>query len=44
MRTRESRTQKPNRTENVLRAITEHVELNLIHRFGEVTVGNSHLS
>ena len=43
VRTRDSRTQKSNSTENVLRAITEHVELNLINRLCEVTTGNSQL-
>ena len=43
MRTRVSRTQKSNRTENVLPAITEYVELSLIHRFCEVTTENSQL-
>ena len=39
VRSQESRTQKLNCTENVLRAVTEHVELNLIHRLCEVPTG-----
>ena len=43
VRTRELRTQISNRTENVLRAITEHVELHLILSLCEVITRNSQL-
>ena len=39
MRARESRTQKLNGTEKLMWSITEHVELDLIERFQDITEG-----